>query len=312
MDSVISRRDLLRAAAISGVLGAAVVLAGCGGDKPSQNATEGSPLTSAHAEFMPEAAWAQDFSHMPNGPVDPKVWKFDLDPNIPGYNNELQGYTNSQRNVRIENGLLVIEAHREAYSYPGDSQNRKFDYTSGRITTLGSLEIEYGKVEVTMKLPKGSGTWPAFWFLSAQSPFSSKLPQPTDDAGWETFYTHDGELDVVEAFGNRPGVIESTVHTFNAGAPDKDITVADASDTFHTYGLDITPTQLIWTIDSRPYFIYNKPSDKTDDWPIGKGNKFYAILNLAMGGLGGPVDPKANSWRLEVKDIKYTPLAAHQ
>ena len=36
------------------------------------------------------------------------VWRYDLNPNVPGYNKESQVYTNSQNNVRIEPGVGLI------------------------------------------------------------------------------------------------------------------------------------------------------------------------------------------------------------
>ena len=68
------------------------------------------------------------------------VWRYDLNPNVPGYNKESQVYTNSQNNVRIEPGVgLIIEAHRESHQYPGDPQKRSYEFTSGRIDTIESF-----------------------------------------------------------------------------------------------------------------------------------------------------------------------------
>jgi beta-glucanase (GH16 family) len=36
---------------------------------------------------------------------------------------------------------------------------------SGKITTVNSLAIKYGRVEIKAKLPKGKWLWPAIWLL---------------------------------------------------------------------------------------------------------------------------------------------------
>lgn len=253
--------------------------------------------------FSTKPAWQQDFRTMQNGPVDSKVWRYELDPAVPGYNDEAQAYTSSPRNVRVENGLLVLEAHREPYRYPADPA-KEYGITSGRIDTKDSFNFEYGKFEVTMKLPKGTGTWPAFWFLSANQPNTSKL-HPSDQ-DWENpkFYMHDGELDAMEAYGADPGIVEGTVYTYDK-ITEVRTGVPDSGDTFHTYGVEVMPDKVVWTLDGRPYGEFKKQSASTDQWPFGNGNRFYPILNLAMGKNGGTIDPATNAWRLEISNACF-------
>jgi beta-glucanase (GH16 family) len=256
-------------------------------------------------KFSATPTWSQDFSKSPDGPLDTKVWIHEADPAVPGYNDEKQGYTNHPQNVRIENGQLLIEAHRESYTYPNDPSGRSYDITSGRINTKNSFAFEYGKLEATMKLPEGQGTWPAFWLLSANEPNISKMNPTNKDQENDRFYLHDGELDIMEAYGHTPGIIEATAHTFK-NSIEKQLAVPDAGKAFHTYGIEITPTKIIWTIDHKPYHSLNKSSENPDAWPFGNGNKFYAILNLAMGGSGGgEIDPAQSTWSMEVKSVDF-------
>ena len=67
-------------------------------------------------------------------------------------NNEAQYYTDRPKNVRVENGRLIIEALKE------DFYGSK--YTSSRIKTKNSWK--YGRFQIRAKLPKGVGTWAAF------------------------------------------------------------------------------------------------------------------------------------------------------
>jgi uncharacterized membrane protein YfcA len=55
-------------------------------------------------------------------------------------NQEKQFYTNRPENLRIEDGVLVIEGKKEVYQ----SNN----YTSARINTKGKASFKYGRIEV--------------------------------------------------------------------------------------------------------------------------------------------------------------------
>lgn len=256
----------------------------------------------------PQPVWEHDFLRAPAGTPDRNVWYYELNPEVPGYNDELQGYTDRPGNVRIEPGRgLVIEARKEPYAYAGDPLNRQFGYTSGRIDTRKSFSFEYGRLEAVMRLPKGAGSWPAFWLLSANNVHTAKL-NPTD-ADWQLprFYAKDGELDIMEHYGHLPGIIEGTAHTY-LDTHEGSTKVPDYDKTFHTYGIEIRPDVVTWTVDGKPYHSFKKTSDDPNRWPMGGGNRYYAIFNLAMGGSGGgSIDDAAGPWRLEVQTVRYYP-----
>ncbi|HEY8992928.1 MAG TPA: glycoside hydrolase family 16 protein [Candidatus Microsaccharimonas sp.] len=257
-------------------------------------------------EFETTPSWQQDFLHMNASTLDSKVWRYDQNPDVPGYNQEYQGYTTSEKNVRIEPGVgLVLEAHKESYTYPNDTEKRVFDYTSGKIDTLDSFNFEYGKVEATIKMSAGAGAWPAFWLLSANEVHTSgdNVSKAVQDS--PRYYMKDGEIDIMEFYGQRPNQFEATVHTFNKSY-EKTISVPDISEGFHTYGVELSPNRITWTLDGKPCYTFDKPSDNPDTWPFGDGNKMYVILNLAMGGSGGgPVDTSYDSWRMDVQNVSY-------
>ena len=58
--------------------------------------------------------WTYTFSNYANGALPKKDWRFEIGPEVADYNNELQTYTDKTSNVRIQDGLLVIEARKEA------------------------------------------------------------------------------------------------------------------------------------------------------------------------------------------------------
>jgi beta-glucanase (GH16 family) len=83
-------------------------------------------------------------------------------------------------------------------------------------------------------------------------------------------------------------------------------TVPTATQQFHTYGVELMPTKIIWTVDGQPYGTYDKPSGQPQDWPFGSGNRFYVILNLAMGGDGGgAIDDGQGPWQMQIEKINF-------
>ena len=85
-------------------------------------------------------------------------------------NDELQYYTKDA--VSLAEGVCTITAARRS----GLPNGRKF--TSARITTRDRGYWTYGYFEARMKLPEGTGMWPAFWML----------PQPEEGKGTNNRY----------------------------------------------------------------------------------------------------------------------------
>ena len=61
---------------------------------------------------------------------------------------------------------------------------------SARISTKHSHHIQYGKVEVVAKLPRGDWIWPSIWMLPVTETYG---PWPAS-----------GEIDIMQARGNAP------------------------------------------------------------------------------------------------------------
>ena len=111
-----------------------------------------------------------------------------------GGNQELQIFTDRAKNVRVENGHLVLEAHRDNGNISGTVR----EYSSGRVRTKHRGDWKYGRIEVRAKMPIGQGIWPAIWML------------PTDDkyGGWAL----SGEIDIMEYRGQNPKQVLGTLH----------------------------------------------------------------------------------------------------
>lgn len=210
-----------------------------------------------------------DYTGLPNS----EKWKFETGGDGFG-NNELQYYTeNRLKNARVEEGHLIIEAHREPW------ENN--EYTSAKLTTRKTQSWKYGRIEVRAKLPKGRGTWPAIWMMSTEM---KKWPD-------------DGEIDIMEHVGYNPGYIHSSMHTkkYNhiIGTQKTDtIVVPTAMEKFHVYRLDWSPEKIEVYVDDEKFYTYEKQEDSYEAWPLDQ--PYYLILNQAVGGNWGGkegVDP---------------------
>lgn len=225
---------------------------------------------SAAAPLLPQTAapvsetlvWEDQFDG--RGLPDAAKWDYEA-----GFirNKERQYYTRSRpENARVENGMLVIEAHRE--SYEGAA------YTSASLTSRASWT--YGRIEVRAKLPKGRGTWPAIWTLGTNR----------REVGWPAC----GEIDIMEHVGFDPGRIHGNIHTraynhvqrTNKG---NSILVPKPDEEFHVYEAVWTQNQIDVLVDRQRYFTFAKEPGGDPVWPFDKPQ--YLILNLAIGGTWG-------------------------
>lgn len=208
-----------------------------------------------------------------------------------GGNNEAQYYTDSEKNVFVKDGMLHIVALKESF--------KNKEYTSAKLLTYGKHSIQYGKVEVRAKLPKGLGSWPAIWMM----PDSFK-----EGKSWPLC----GEIDIMEHIGRRQDEVHFSLHTktYNFQNEESQFTevmnLPDMSNQFYTYGMEWDEEKISFSVDGETLAICNK-TDRDDisekGWPFDQ--PFYLILNLAVGGhWGGAVDDSTLPWVMNVESVK--------
>ncbi|MFT7269629.1 MAG: beta-glucanase (GH16 family) [Roseivirga sp.] len=224
-------------------------------------------MFSSCQQSVPQLIWFDEFDD--GSSLNTEKWTAyvgDGCPELCGFgNHELQYYTDTQQNVTVANGILVITAVK-------DSMNNAA-FTSAKVMAKGKGDLEYGRIEVMAKLPEGLGTWPAIWML----------PTNKSQFGWPK----SGEIDIMEHVGYNQGVIYGTVHTesFNhmKGTEKSDSTMlTTASSVFHEYAIEWTKDKIDWFIDDVKYHTFENTRDGIDDWPFDQ--PFYLILNIAVGG----------------------------
>ena len=177
-------------------------------------------------------------------------------------NNELQFYTVNNENVKLENGILIIETRKQ------DMDRR--NYTSARL--FSKKTFRYGYFEMKAKLPVGRGIWPAFWLLGANKSIK-----------WPTV----GEIDVMEYVGFEPNRVHGTIHcaayNHTIGTQKGQSTSFD-DQTCNLFQLDWRKNSIRIYVNNQLYFSFNKEENAGDDeWPF--DNQFNIIINTAVGKL---------------------------
>jgi len=242
--------------------------------------TLATPLESVTAMVAVEHSWGEYTmvwsDEFDGSALDESVWNYNTGGNGWG-NNEKQYYTNRPENIRVQNGMLEIEARKETY------QNN--EYTSARIHSKGKKEFKYGKIEARIKFPGGKGTWPAFWTLG-------------NSGNWPNC----GEIDIIEHIGSQPTRASFALHTAakngTKGNNWSSVKFFDYSlaDDFHVYAVEWAQEEkdgkdvIRFMVDGVQYAeSWEATIDDVDTWPFSRPH--YIILNCAIGGnMGGQID----------------------
>lgn len=238
------------------------------------------------------AAWRMVWSDEFNGTsIDQNKWSFEVNGDGGG-NNELQYYTARPENARLENGRLIIEARKEAYSGK--------QYTSARLRTKGKGDWLYGRFEARIKLPRGQGIWPAFWMLPTDNKYGT--------------WAASGEIDIMEAVNTGAAggnAIYGSIHFGNTWPNNQYTTVAytpstSIADNYQTYAVEWEPRQIRWYVNNVLYSTQTQWNSGAGPYPAPFDERFHLLLNLAVGGNwpGSPNSATVFPQRMEVDYVR--------
>ena len=230
-----------------------------------------------------DLVWADEFDT--NGAIDAAKWyhQTQLPQGGSWYNGEVQHYTNRIENSSVNNGFLDITAIKESFTDQGQTKQ----YTSARLNS--KFAFTYGRVDVRAKLPFGDGTWPAIWTLGKNiNEDGGYWDNQYGTVGWPAC----GELDIMEHGLHPTNQVSVAIHTPSSygGTVNTSIqTLADVANNFHVYSMNWSPNQITFLIDGVCFYTYNPAVKNDDTWPFYLEQ--YLLLNIAMGGNGGAIDP---------------------
>lgn len=175
----------------------------------------------------------------------------------------MQNYVQDDKVAQVGNGTLKINLINDGGTIK-----------SARLYARKNTGWQYGYIEASIKLPKGKGTWPAFWMM------------PVNFKSWPG----DGEIDIMEEVGYDANVVVSTIHCnkYNNGGTAIESarkSVPTAQSDFHKYAMEWTKDYMTFYVDDEKILTYNNDGSGKDAWPFDAA--FYPILNLAWGGAWG-------------------------
>lgn len=226
--------------------------------------------------------WHDEFD---NGTMLDSDWTHEVK-NSGWVNHELQNYVGntSPKGIAVtelKDGKLRIRCFKE------DGK-----IYSGRVYAKVKTGWTYGYIEASIKLPKGKGTWPAFWMM------------PVNFTSWPD----DGEIDIMEEVGTNPNYVSSSLHAkshvhSNGTQVTHEMYCAGAEDEFHTYAMEWTAENITTYVDGKVQLSYDNRGLGRDDWPY--DDPFYVILNLAWGGDWGGMNGVDESALPAVMEVDY-------
>lgn len=208
--------------------------------------------------------WADEFE---GNSLDRSRWNVELHEKA-WVNGEDQEYVDSDENIFIRDGKLVLQSHE-------DSSGK---ITSGRVNTQNKVDFKYGLVEAYCKVPEGQGFLPAFWLMPTNENLYGQWPRC-------------GEIDAMEVKGQSTNEVLGTIHYGNphmqsqgAGSPDG----GSFSDSYHKFTVEWEPGKITWYVDGVKYHEENDWFTTTEgagtaSYPAPFDQNFYVILNLAVG-----------------------------
>ncbi|MED9904984.1 MAG: carbohydrate binding domain-containing protein [Lachnospiraceae bacterium] len=239
---------------------------------PNPDSTPGpdtEPIPNPESEY--KLVWEDNFDGAELNRAD---WNVEL--HAPGWvNAEWQEYVDSEENIYLEDGNLVLQAIKTT-----DADGNDY-YTSGRINTQNKHDFKYGKFEARLKVPKGMGFLPAFWMMPTDEQFYGQWPKC-------------GEIDIMEVMGQSTDTLHGTIHYGEPHGQRQGTYILDASETdfsedYHVYTCEWEPGKITWYVDGIKFHEatdwYSRREGFDDAaFPAPFDQPFYMIFNVAVGG----------------------------
>lgn len=183
-------------------------------------------------------------------------------------------------NALVEGGLLRLRAASPK--------------SSAMVQTLGKLSMLYGRIEASIRVPRGQGFWPAFWLR----PANPALRSPEIDI-LEMWFT-----DIPNDLYDQHTVSENYHWVDSAGTQQADHSwvrgSTDYSGGFHRFALEWDPHSIRWYIDGI--------ETKEITGSIVAHTPMSIILSLQIGHawwLGADGDPDANTPFPSYMDVNW-------
>ena len=244
-----------------------------------------------------DLVWSDEFDT--SGAIDANKWfhQTQLPAGGSWFNGEEQHYTNRTENSSVNNGFLNITAIKETFTDQGETKQ----YTSARLNS--KFAFTYGRVDVRAKLPFGDGTWPAIWTLGKNITEAGAYwqTQGFGTTGWPAC----GEIDIMEHGLGAINHVSSALHTpssFGNTSNFQSYVLNDVANEYHVYSMNWSPNQITFLIDGIGFYTYNPEVKDNTTWPFDADQ--YLLLNVAMGGVAGAIDPNFTQSSMQIDYVR--------
>ncbi|KIF83998.1 glycoside hydrolase family 16 protein [Noviherbaspirillum autotrophicum] len=191
--------------------------------------------------------------------------------------------SNATKNFTVEDGKLKIWPQR-------DASGNFFDRT---IDTDGKYYQQYGYFEMEAKLPKGKGTWPAFWLFNH---INERRP----------------EMDIMEAYagGNGWGYTDASgiahPNTYAATVWVGDYDGHQAGFKMYTEGTDLSAGfhkyAVKWEPGKQTYYFDGKEVTTVN---VSMNDPMYIMLDLWFGSASGTPDNSTPQGKDNSYEVNY-------
>ena len=241
---------------------------GTGGTATTQNVVK-------RAQSAPHLWWTRTFnSEFKTTSVDQRAWEV--------YDEEQWARDHATvlaRNTTVGNGILRLQAKREAYD--------------GRLFTTGDLKTRdayalpnYFRVEVRAKVPFQQGMWSAPLWL-----------RPADGSG--------GEIDLVETYGQERNLprLHQTIHSAYGPTHEQEVWSTRFSDLpnypgyatgWHTYVVEKIPGKITMWVDGKRTATFSSWNFPPYNTYYEAGKRWKMRVSLQVGGADGLPDATTN------------------
>lgn len=187
--------------------------------------------------------------------------------------NEISSYINDRRHIRVEDGMLHMQAHREKDGFS----------LCEACTTKGKLLFKYGYLEMRARLPFRHCAWPSFWMLG-------NTAYHDDAIGWFA------EVDIFEVFSSADS-LSPNLHKWRDGENHEMLPGAEngvarrytfqnpetLNDEFHVYGFSWDEREMGFYVDDKRYFSIRIDGESpfvSEKWPDARGFHEPLYINL--------------------------------
>jgi beta-glucanase (GH16 family) len=208
-----------------------------------------------------------------------------------------QWYTNRSDNANVAGGNMILTARKRTSSDGAACPSGKCKYTSARIRTYKKFSINPRdktgertvRIETRVRLPKGTGMWPAIQMLPENSPANCS------GCGQYGRWPTSGAITIAQAVNNMTDATGGLIY----GAPFPQQVSSTwkrklSTNFYHRFALEWTLQTMRFYIDDKKVFeaYSSQGGTKPNGWftttstrknaPFDQ--KFHILINLAVGG----------------------------